>query len=304
MAEPRQDLYDSNMPRHAENAEHAETIRRYSLYGEFAHLPDVMHCETIPERSELHEWELAPHRHDRLHQLLLVRSGGGRARLEDADLALAPATLVNVPIGTVHAFRFEPGTDGLVVTLADAMLDELLAHDPDVRRALGRGWVGDDTAGIDAVMTLLAQEYAGRSPARALVLRGLGATLLGRAARVAERIDPHGAHLAESHLLHRFETLLETHFRDHWRVADYARALAVTPTHLSRVVRAATGEPASRLVDARVVREARRQLAFTHLSVTTIAYALGFVDPALFSRVFARVAGCSPRAFRQQIAAR
>jgi AraC family transcriptional activator of pobA len=304
MAEPRQDLYDSNMPRHAENAEHAETIRRYSLYGEFAHLPDVMHCETIPERSVLHEWELAPHRHDRLHQLLLVRSGGGRARLEDADLALAPATLVNVPIGTVHAFRFEPGTDGLVVTLADAMLDELLAHDPDVRRALGRGWVGDDTAGIDAVMTLLAQEYAGRSPARALVLRGLGATLLGRAARVAERIDPHGAHLAESHLLHRFETLLETHFRDHWRVADYARALAVTPTHLSRVVRAATGEPASRLVDARVVREARRQLAFTHLSVTTIAYALGFVDPALFSRVFARVAGCSPRAFRQQIAAR
>lgn len=304
MAEPRQDLYDSNMPRHAENAEHAETIRRYSLYGEFAHLPDVMHCETIPERSVLHEWELAPHRHDRLHQLLLVRSGGGRARLEDADLALAPATLVNVPIGTVHAFRFEPGTDGLVVTLADAMLDELLAHDPDVRRALGRGWVGDDTAGIDAVMTLLAQEYAGRSPARALVLRGLGATLLGRAARVAERIDPHGAHLAESHLLHRFETLLETHFRDHWRVADYARALAVTPTHLSRVVRAATGEPASRLVDARVVREARRQLAFTHLSVTTIAYALGFVDPALFSRVFARVAGCSPRAFRQQIAVR
>lgn len=304
MAEPRQDLYDSNMPRHAENAEHAETIRRYSLYGEFAHLPDVMHCETIPERSVLHEWELAPHRHDRLHQLLLVRSGGGRARLEDADLALAPATLVNVPIGTVHAFRFEPGTDGLVVTLADAMLDELLAHDPDVRRALGRGWVGDDTAGIDAVMTLLAQEYAGRSPARALVLRGLGATLLGRAARVAERIDPHGAHLAESHLLHRFETLLETHFRDHWRVADYARALAVTPTHLSRVVRAATGEPASRLVDARVVREARRQLAFTHLSVTTIAYALGYVDPALFSRVFARVAGCSPRAFRQQIAAR
>lgn len=304
MAEPRQDLYDSNMPRHAENAEHAETIRRYSLYGEFAHLPDVMHCETIPERSVLHEWELAPHRHDRLHQLLLVRSGGGRARLEDADLALAPATLVNVPIGTVHAFRFEPGTDGLVVTLADAMLDELLAHDPDVRRALGRGWVGDDTAGIDAVMTLLAQEYAGRSPARALVLRGLGATLLGRAARVAERIDPHGAHLAESHLLHRFETLLEAHFRDHWRVADYARALAVTPTHLSRVVRAATGEPASRLVDARVVREARRQLAFTHLSVTTIAYALGFVDPALFSRVFARVAGCSPRAFRQQIAAR
>ena len=304
MAEPRQDLYDSNMPRHAENAEHAETIRRYSLYGEFAHLPDVMHCETIPERSVLHEWELAPHRHDRLHQLLLVRSGGGRARLEDADLALAPATLVNVPIGTVHAFRFEPGTDGLVVTLADAMLDELLAHDPDVRRALGRGWVGDDTAGIDAVMTLLAQEYAGRSPARALVLRGLGATLLGWAARLAARDAPAAENLAESRLLRRFEALLETHFGDHWRVADYARELAVTPTHLSRVTRSVAGGSASRLIDARVVREARRHLAFTNLSITSVAYTLGFADPALFSRVFARVAGCSPRQFRRQLEAR
>ena len=110
--------------------------------------------------------------------------------------------------------------------------------------------------------------------------------------------------MAESHLLQRFETLLEAHFREHWGVADYARALAVTPTHLSRVVRAATGEPASHLIDARVIREARRQLAFTSLSVTTIAYTLGFVDPALFSRVFTRVAGRSPRAFRQRLAAR
>lgn len=298
MAETRQDLYDSNMP-HA-----AETIRHYSLYGEFEHLPDVMHCETIAERSVLHEWELAPHRHDRLHQLLLLRRGGGMTRLDDAEQPLAPASLVNVPPGTVHAFAFEPGTDGLVVTLADAMLDELLARDPEVRRTLARGWVGRADAAVDEVMVQLGQEYAGRSPARALVLRGLGATLLGRAARVGARIDPARQNMAESHLLQRFEALLEAHFREHWRVADYARALAVTPAHLSRVVRGATGEPASRLIDARVIREARRQLAFTNLAVTSIAYTLGFADPALFSRVFTRVAGCPPRAFRQQLAAR
>ena len=46
-----------------------ETVRSYSLYGEAGHLPDVMHCETIAQRSVLHDWELAPHRHDRLHQI-------------------------------------------------------------------------------------------------------------------------------------------------------------------------------------------------------------------------------------------
>ncbi|MEY4755030.1 MAG: hypothetical protein RJA44_2705 [Pseudomonadota bacterium] len=298
MAEPRQDLYDSNM------SHSAATVRRYSLYGESEHLPDVMHCETIHERSVLHEWELAPHSHDRLHQLLLLRCGGGVARLDDATLALTPLALVNVPLGTVHAFSFEPGTDGLVVTLADVMLDELLARDPEVRRVLGQGWVGQADATIDALMTQLAQDYAGRAAARALVLRGLGGALLGCAARVGLSLQPQTANMAESHLLQRFETLLDAHYRQHWGVADYAGALAVTPTHLSRVVRRATGEPASKLIDARVIREARRQLAYTHLSISSIAYTLGFVDPALFSRVFSRVDGRSPRAFRQQVAAR
>ncbi len=281
-----------------------DTVRHYILYGEFEHLPDVMHCETIAERSVMHEWELAPHRHDRLHQLLLLHRGGGMTRLDDTEQALAPGSLVNVPQGTVHAFAFEPGTDGLVVTLADEMLDELLARALDVRRVLAQPWVGHADAAIDAVAAMLAQEYAGRSPARALVLRGLGGTLLGHAARAGRRVDPAQHDMAESHLPQRFESLLEAHYREHWRVADYARALAVTPTHLSRVMRAATGDPASRLIDARVVREARRQLAFTHLGAASIAYTLGFTDPALFSRVFTRVAGCSPRAFRQRLAAR
>jgi AraC family transcriptional activator of pobA len=298
MAEPGQNLYDSNMRRAP------DPVRHYSLYGESGQLPDVMHCETIPERSVLHDWELAAHRHDRLHQLLLLRSGSGVTRLDDAEVALSPPALVNVPVGTVHAFVFEPRTDGLVVTLADVMLDELLARDPEVRRVLGRSWVGVADAAIDELASLIGQEYAGRSPARALVLRGLATTLLGRVARVGARHDPMQKNMAESHLLQRFETLLEVHFREHWSVADYAEALAVTPTHLSRVVRAATGEPASRQIDARVIREARRQLAFTHLSITTIADTLGFGDPALFSRVFSRVTGRSPRAFRQQLAAR
>ena len=47
-------------------------IRTYGLFGETANLPDPMHIETIAARSALHDWELAPHRHVRLHQLLLL----------------------------------------------------------------------------------------------------------------------------------------------------------------------------------------------------------------------------------------
>jgi len=87
------------------------------------------------------------------------------------------------------------------------------------------------------------------------------------------------------------------------RPNDYARALAVSPTHLSRVARAATGVSAQRLIEARLMREARRNLAYTHLGVATIAYTLGYADPAYFTRAFTRDAGLSPRAFRAQVAA-
>jgi AraC family transcriptional activator of pobA len=85
-------------------------IQSYSLFGESTHLPDVLHCETIAERSVLHDWELALHRHTRLHQVLLIRSGGGMAHLDGKAIPLGANVVVNVPPEHVHAFRFTHGT--------------------------------------------------------------------------------------------------------------------------------------------------------------------------------------------------
>ena len=62
---------------------------------------------------------------------------------------------------------------------------------------------------------------------------------------------------AGSELSERFEALLEQHFAEHWTVAHYADALSVTPTHLSRVTRSATGHAASHLIVERIVRGQR-----------------------------------------------
>ena len=292
MARYRQDLYDSNMGR-------ATDIRSYGLFGEAGDLPDVLHCETIAARSALHDWELAPHRHARLHQLLLVTRGGGTARLEGGAQPLRPRSLVNVPAGDVHAFVFVPGTDGWVVTLPDTLFADPLARGDAA--VLGRAGVAVADAGPGRTMARLAAEFSAAAPGRALVLRGLALVLLGQASRVFAR-EPAGARDSpSSNLLRRFDALLDAHAHEHWSVARYARALAVTPTHLSRVARAETGRSASRLAEERLLREARRNLAFTSLPIKSIAYALGFADPAHFSRAFARAAGCSPRAFRQRL---
>lgn len=298
MGAPGKNLYDSNMRRVAGQ------ILSFDLFGESSHLPDVMHCETIAARSVLHDWEIAPHRHTRLHQVLLVERGGGTAHLEGVALRLRPRALLNLPTGCVHGFRFLPGTDGFVVTLPDELVDQALAGAEGARRVLRSARMTRADAPTRQVVRRIWREFGSRAPARALVLRGLCATLLGLTARaLADRAEG-AAEAGEPALFARFEALLEAHFTEHWKVSDYARALGVTPTHLSRVARAASGAGAAAVITARLMREARRHLAYTSMNVATVAEALGFSDPAYFTRVFTRAVGVSPRAFRARLAAR
>ena len=295
MAEIGKNLYISNMKNKP------ASVQSYSLFGESTHLPDVLHCETIADRSVLHDWELAPHRHARLHQLLLVQTGGGEVTLDGKSHALTQGSLVNVPPNHVHAFRFTKDTRGWVTTLADELMDELLVRVGTLRSELNQACVLSADAFITQTMNQIWLEFSAQEKARALVLRGLSGVLLGWVARqLAMPAAAENKH-TDSALVQRFKDLIEQHFTAHWSVGQYAKALAISPTHLSRLTRAANGTSALRMIEARLMREARRNLAYTNLSISTIAYTLGFSDPAYFSRVFTRDAGISPKAFRSQI---
>ncbi|WP_461473140.1 helix-turn-helix domain-containing protein [Pararhodobacter sp.] len=275
-------------------------IPNFTLFGEDTDLPDVVHCETIAARSRLHDWELAPHRHARLHQVLLMTGGAGSISLDGTRHTLGPGNVVNVPSGIVHGYTFAENTEGMVVTFAAEMLDETLHRGEGLHPILARPRVLSTAPDPADTITRIGAAYASRALGRAQILRGLSALLLGQLAQTLARVEQIERPAAPA-LLTRFQTLLEAHFLKHWGVADYAKALAVSPTHLSRITREATGQPASALIEERMIREARRYLVYTDLPISRIAYALGFEDPAYFSRVFSRATGHAPSAFRQRL---
>jgi len=293
-------LYKSNMTGDIRG----QAVRNYNLFGESADLPDVVHCETIEFRSRMHNWELVPHRHARLHQILLVEEGGGSIEIDGERSRFGPSTCINVPVGAVHGFTFFPGTQGWVVTIATEILDQTLHEAEGLREVLARPCLLADSIALKPFVERLFDEFAAKDYARAQVLRGLCGLLLGFVARAVAHADGpegDGTHLT---LRRRFLNLVDRHFREHWPVSRYADVLAVTPGHLSRVCRQATGVSASGVVGERINREARRLLTYTNLTVAEVAYELGYADPAYFSRVFTLANGMAPRRFRGQLAAR
>ncbi|MBL4696663.1 MAG: helix-turn-helix domain-containing protein [Rhizobiaceae bacterium] len=271
-------------------------IPSYNLYGEMGDLPDVVHCEAIATRSVLHDWHIKPHRHSRLHQFFLVESGGGQYHIDGQNGTLDPPQILNIPARSVHGFTFIAGTQGWVVTVPLEILDQNIQS--SLRQQINTPHISRPDSTLIGLFDEIAREHAERRFARAHILQSLTALVAGRVIRMIAEQGEGEDSKSGSPLVRRFENLLEQHFCDHWTIGDYADALAVSTTHLTRVTKQDTGLPASKIIEGRLIQEARRDLAYTSLTISEIAYRIGYSDPAYFTRVFTRVTGVTPTAFR------
>jgi len=106
----------------------------FQLYGEKGEVraPDLIHCESIASRSRLHNWEINPHRHHGLFQVLWLEQGEAYFQLDGRRGRLAESSVLLVPQHCVHGFKFSKDAHGLVVTLAYSLINSLdsdLAHE-------------------------------------------------------------------------------------------------------------------------------------------------------------------------------
>ena len=104
--------------------------------------------------------------------------------------------------------------------------------------------------------------------------------------------------LATSRLL-KFRQLVERHFRERRDIGFYAKSLGLTERSLRRLCQDAEGLSPGHLIDARIALEAQRRLLYSHEPVSSIAYDLGFEDPAYFSRFVRRHSGAAPSQLRR-----
>ena len=115
----------TKQPAQPDGPRKAQAIPSFALYGEAAEPEqDRLHLEDVQSRSERYQWEIDPHVHRGLYQVLWLQKGTAEVLLDEhRSIVQGPVALV-VPPGVVHGFRFAPGTDGIVLTLCAQFLLE------------------------------------------------------------------------------------------------------------------------------------------------------------------------------------
>jgi AraC family transcriptional activator of pobA len=287
-------------------------IPLFALYGEtiFRHKPEFVHIEDIRARSERNGWVIKPHRHGHLFQILCMFSGSAEVQVDEHTSTHKGSWVIATPTGVVHGFKFSPDTDGLVLSLSinmlglDAenhigtLLDGVLARPRIVKFQLNSLLLKE----LSLYLRQIRQELVLPRQDQQIALFSLVKMVL-----VSLRRRLHQEHVEDAEeqsgaqLTNKFRHLLEQHYKQHWKIGDYANALHVSASTLNRACHENLGGTAKKLIQERLHVEAKRRLIYTKETLDQISFDLGYKDAAYFSRVFKQVEGVPPMSYRRHV---
>lgn len=281
----------------------------YKLYGEHEAwpTPDMMHCELIAERSHLHDWHIKPHQHNGLFQILYLQRGTAGVQLDGHESVMHGGEVLLVPRNCIHGFEFSCDAVGYVLTVAYPLMIKLTQAMEGGMAGLAqpcRYFLDDDEGGsyLRATFEAFNREYRSTAPHRNLIVETLLAAIVVflsrnlKQIRVLGQLDTRG----NSHFT-RFCELIEKFYEKHYSLDYYAKELGITTAHLNLLSRRSAQRSALELIHERILLEAKRNLIYTSTSISELSYAIGFSDPAYFTRFFKRATGEAPKEFRKRV---
>ena len=260
----------------------------------------VLSFDALLDRASGHRINPSAPMRPSFHHLVAVRGGRLDCSVDFTEHQLVEGDLIWVRPGQILQFGPQLETSqGIVILLAPGFLDDATASAAHADRP-DASLVPVRSPALLALTEMLTAEYHNPTglPAAihiAIIRHVLSILLL--------RIGNHGHRSSQpaDAAFEAFRQAVEDGFAHTHRVEDYARQLGYSVRTLTRTSHLATGYGAKRVIQERVLLEAKRLLAHTELTNTAIAARIGMPDLAAFGKFFRRQTGETPTTFRDRI---
>ena len=205
----------------------------------------------------------------------------------------SPGKLVMHPNDEPHAHRFhEDGARMFIIQLGSHWAERMAgfgvgrpASPMELQRSRANAIVGD-----------LYHEFRVGDQASALSIEGFALTLLGELARASVQARPERG--ARPRWLEQAAEVLHSSQGQSVDMAAIAQEVGVHPVHLARGFKQFYGSTMGDYLRRLRVERARTQLLTSSKPLTQIALEAGFSDQPHFTRVFRRLVGVTPGAYR------
>lgn len=285
-----------------------------------------MHLKKNPEEIPLHTFEeednqlfgfehfdprvdinsTEPHRHD-YYEIFIFNTGGGEHIIDFRTLKIEPLSAHIVAPGQVHHLKRTNACQGQVLMFKEGFLKD----DKENREFISKfnyleieqlspafRFKTEEFREIRQMLEGVENETKSTHSLNMDIIRGfLNIIIL----RCRQHIHlTHDDKLSPDQLLHaEFRKEVDQKFREFKMVKDYASLLNTSEKRLNEVSKRNSGKSASAIIYDRIIKEAKRLMVNTELSVKEICFNLEYDDPAHFTKFFKSQSGHSPSEFRK-----
>lgn len=241
-----------------------------------------------------------PHKHD-FFQIMIVTSGTGEHLIDFVNHDVKIGQVFMMKPGQMHIWNLTKNIKGFLVEFNFQSLSFIkdssrLMHDfsysPDVVMIKDKNLFQE----IVKLAEIMLKESETKRELHDFCLQGYLSSFLVNLLRINQKDLKQEKVIS---LIEKFRLLLEKNFRSQHAVEFYAKQLNTSPKALTMQLTRSVEKPPRKLIQERLLLEAKRYLAFSDLSIAEIGYELGFEDPNYFTRFFRLQEKMSPAQFRK-----
>ncbi len=229
------------------------------------------------------------------HLLIVPTSGVGKHVVDTMTFDIEPGSLLHIEPGQAHRWLPEETFDGWMIAIDQHVCPPWLF---DVPASSPLVLLGASMEVVDALVASLTTPELLPPAAEQRLRLSMASVLLELIAGVGDRTALQPDAIAEHRIVSDFRRELEFNYLSTRAVGDYARLVGCSAKTLTRATNRVLGQTPKEAIDRRVAYAACRLLANTDLSISWIAYKLGFSEQSNFSKFFHRKVDMTPAEYR------